>query len=91
MAWLPPAMAFYLDAGASSKRNAVPHTALPMPARIWAALAHLCLGPPPACSVDGVALPMWRLTGRLLFGGDVVRQLRAHQLVVQNVMAHPVR
>ena len=47
--WLgSPAMAFYLSAGVASMRNAVPHTALPVPARIWAAFVHLCLGPPPA-------------------------------------------
>jgi hypothetical protein len=47
--WLgSPAMAFYLSAGVSSIRHAVPHTALPEPVRIWAALVHLCLGPPPA-------------------------------------------
>ena len=36
--WLgSPAMAFYLSAGVSSMRNAVPHTALPVPARIFTA------------------------------------------------------
>ena len=47
--WLgPPAMALCLSAGVSSVRNAVPHTALPVPARIWATLVQLCIGPPPA-------------------------------------------
>jgi hypothetical protein len=38
--WLgSPAIAFYLSARVASMRNAVPHTTLPVPARMWAALA----------------------------------------------------
>ncbi len=58
--WLgSPAMAFYLGAGVASMRNAVAHRALPAPARIWAALDHLCFGPPPArCA--GCCARAWR-------------------------------
>jgi hypothetical protein len=61
--WLgSPAMALYLSAGVSSVRYAVPHTALPVPARIWAALVHLCLGLPPArCA--GRCARAWRCLG----------------------------
>jgi hypothetical protein len=55
--WLgSPAMAFYLSAGVSSMRHAVPHAALPVPARIWAALAFLFRAPTrPVCWVLGFA------------------------------------